>query len=180
MKKLINFYIDLRYFILMENLNDPQVIFNMFMGLMVTLCILLISICACEIENNKSENRFEEEGERDDEYENDSVSNPSSEGSDQSDISEEPTSILFKAFSLLTKKQLLKITGNKYKHENKDVLIVFAINNFIFKTIQSNEKLPLLVKNFIKDNKNQMLDETLESYGLEVKNKIEEKIESIE
>jgi hypothetical protein len=163
-----------------EITNDPQVVFYLiFTFTMIAGMVLMTSLFSAKETNIESKqesdnNNLEEECEEESEYENDSVDNTTTEDSEKSEMSEEMTSILYKSFSLLTKKQLLKITGKKYKYENKDILIVLAINKFIFKSIQNNEQLPSMVKKFVKQNKNQMLDETLKSYGLEMKHKVEE------
>jgi hypothetical protein len=158
-------------------LNNPQIAFYLIITFSFLIGMLLIASLFSTNETNieskqELDNNNLEEYEEESEYE--SVDNSITEDTEKSEISEEATSVLYKSFSLLTKKQLLKITGKKYIYENKDVLIVLAINKFIFKSIQNNEKIPSMVKKFVKQNKNQMLDENLKSFGLEMKHKVEE------
>lgn len=88
-----------------------------------------------------------------------------SESDVSNETSEKMNTVLYKSFSLLTKKQLLDITGSKYKYETKEILIAIAINKVIFRSLQNFEKLPVMVKKFLMVNKEEMLNETLESYG---------------
>jgi len=165
-----------------EFIDDPLITFLIITFSIIVGMVLITSLFSTKETNIESKkeldnnNILEEEFEEESEY--DSVDNSITEDTEKSEISEESTSILYKSFSLLTKKQLLKITGKKYLYENKDVLIVLAINKFIFKSIQNNEKIPSMVKKFVKQNKNEMLDENLKSFGLEMKHKVEEDYEN--
>jgi hypothetical protein len=83
------------------------------------------------------------------------------------------TSILYKSFLLMTKKQLLKITGNKYKNVNKDELIIIAINKFILLSIKNFKLIPVDTKMYVKDNKEIMKDELFKLYNVKSKNEKE-------
>ena len=83
------------------------------------------------------------------------------------------TSILYKSFLLMTKKQLLKITGSKYKNVNKDELIIIAMNKFILLSIENFKLIPVDTKMYVKDNKEIMKDELFKLYNVKSKNEKE-------
>ena len=131
-----------------------------------------------EIENNNLENNnLEQTYENKNEYEEDSeddatsidseYSKTSDEDEDEDSPTEQYSSVLFKSFSLLTKKQLLKMTGKKYKNKNKDELVVIAMYKFISKAVDNSHHLPKGIKLFVKENKLSMKQELLELYQIE-------------
>lgn len=97
--------------------------------------------------------------------ENDEVTSTTSE--------DQYTSILYKSFLLMTKKQLLKITGSKYKNVNKDELIIIAMNKFILLSIENFKLIPVDTKMYVKDNKEIMKDELFKLYNVKSKNEKE-------
>lgn len=119
----------------------------------------------CENVDNENDNEYEEDSE-DDDTSVDSEYSKTSEEDEDSPI-EKYSSVLFKSFSLLTKKQLVKMTGNKYKNKNKDELIVIAMYKFISKAVEHSHRLPKGVKLYIHDNKHLMKQELLELYKIE-------------
>jgi len=62
-------------------------------------------------------------------------------------------SIIYKAFNLMTRKQLIRFVGKEHTYKNKKDLIFIAINKFILISINRIDNLPVFVKNFIKNNK---------------------------
>jgi hypothetical protein len=86
------------------------------------------------------------------------------------------TSILFKSFMIMTKKQLLKITGNKYKNSNKDELIIIAMTKFIVNSIENYNYMPIDSKNFVKKNKEIMKEEFYELYKIHKMNQNMDKV----
>jgi hypothetical protein len=62
-------------------------------------------------------------------------------------------SIIYKAFNLMTRKQLIRFVGKEHTYKNKKDLIYIAINKFILISINRIDNLPVFVKNFIKNNK---------------------------
>lgn len=122
-------------------------------------------------ENEETEN--EEEVEEEEEIDNDEDSvdenNIKEVIDNSSDTSEDQyTSILYKSFSLMTNKQLVKIVGNKYKYKNKDELIILSISKFIQMSIE-NTDLPVIVKKFIVENNEEMTEELYQLYKVNVK-----------
>jgi len=86
------------------------------------------------------------------------------------DSSEEQyTSILYKSFLLMSKKQLLRITGIKYKNFNKDELIIIAMNKFIVSSIDNFKLMPIDAKNFVKENQETMKEEFFKLYNVKSK-----------
>jgi CRISPR/Cas system-associated endonuclease Cas1 len=69
----------------------------------------------------------------------------------------------------MTKKQLLKITGNKYRNVNKDELIIIAMNKFIIASIENYKLMPQDSKSFVKENKDVMKDEFFKLYNVKSK-----------
>jgi hypothetical protein len=91
-----------------------------------------------------------------------------------SDSSEDQyTSILYKSFLLMTKKQLLRIAGIKYKNVNKDELIILAMNKFILLSIENFKLIPIDTKMYIENNKNIMKEELFKLYNVKTKNEKE-------
>jgi hypothetical protein len=80
---------------------------------------------------------------------------------------------------IMTKKQLLKITGNKYKNSNKDELIIIAMTKFIVNSIENYNYMPIDSKNFVKKNKEIMKDEFYELYKIHKMNQKLDKIEEL-
>jgi hypothetical protein len=173
-----NFLIEEYY----KSKNDP-----FFWGtlLLAPLVILIVFTAFCDCMNN-SYNKIEstkqiDETEQTDEpedvgqqdYEEDSEDDATSIDSEYSKTSDEDSSgdqyssVLFKSFSLLTKKQLLKMTGSKYKNKNKDELVVIAMYKFISKAVEHSSRLPKGVKLYINENKHLMKQELLELYQVE-------------
>jgi hypothetical protein len=76
------------------------------------------------------------------------------------------TSVMYKSFSLLNKKQLIKMTGQKHKYKNKDELIVIAMYKFMVKSIEKSDSLPKGIKIFVLANKKMMKEELLELYKI--------------
>ena len=165
--------------------NDP-----FFWGTIVLapfmILILFYTLCDCvnnsynKIEYSKHVDEIEETCENADkniDYEEDSdddatsVDSEYSKTSDEDEEEDSPTeqysSVLFKSFSLLTKKQLLKMTGSKYKYKNKDELVVIAMYKFISKAVEHSHHLPKGIKLFVKENKHSMKQELLELYQIE-------------
>jgi hypothetical protein len=129
-----------------------------------------------EMENNNLENsNLEQASENNNDYEEDSDDDATSIDSEYSKTSyededsptEQYSSVLFKSFSLLTKKQLLKMSGSKYKYKNKDELVVIAMYKFISKAVEHSHHLPKGIKLFVKENKHSMKQELLELYQIE-------------
>lgn len=174
-----NFIIDEFY----KSKNDP-----FFWGTIVLAPFMILmffySLCDCvnnsynKIEYSKHidemEQTYENVDKNNNDYEEDSDDDATSIDSEYSKTSDEEdsptqeyTSVLFKSFSLLTKKQLLKMTGSKYKNKNKDELVVIAMYKFISKAVENSQRLPKGVKLFVKENKNSMKQELLELYQIE-------------
>lgn len=103
------------------------------------------------------------------------MNNSSDDESDVNECSEDSedkyTSILFKSFMIMTKKQLLKITGDKYRNSNKDELIIIAMTKFIVNSIENYNYMPIDSKNFVKKNKEIMKEEFYELYKIHKMNK---------
>jgi hypothetical protein len=125
---LINKVIILNITLLMDIISDQQITFYIIMTFSVIIGMLLMTMLfsaqdnkEMNVESKQESNNVAEDEEEDSEYEYDSDDNTNAEDSEKSEMSEEITSVLYKSFSLLTKKQLLKITGSKYKYENKDI-----------------------------------------------------------
>jgi hypothetical protein len=176
----VNFLID-EY---LKSKNDP-----FFWGTIVLApFMILIFFCAlCDCVSNSYDkveysNHIDEKEKTSDnvdknnnDYEEDSADDATSIESEYSKTSDEVedsptqeyTSVLFKSFSLLTKKQLLKMTGSKYKNKNKDELVVIAMYKFISKAVENSQRLPKGVKLFVKENKHSMKQELLELYQIE-------------
>ena len=115
-----------------------------------------------EVSNNnlkETENNYEEDSEDDATTINSKYSETSDEVDESS--SDHYISVLFKSFSLLTKKQLLKMIGRKYKNQNKDKLIVIAMYKFISNSVEHSDSLPKIVKLYVKENKHIMKEELL-------------------
>ena len=141
------------------NLND------MFPMIASTLTLILVSLY-CLTDNKKIEVEKETEI-----SETTSTTSEYEEDINDDDTSEDDqyTSILYKSFLLMTKKQLLKITGNKYRNVNKDELIIIAMNKFIIASIENYKLMPTDSKNFVKENKDIMKDEFFKLYNVKSK-----------
>ena len=156
--------------------NDP-----FFWGTLILapLVIVIVFTAFCDCMNN-SYNKIEttqqidepesveqQDYEEDSEDDATSIDSEYSKTSDEDSSGEQYSSILFKSFSLLTKKQLLKMTGSKYKNKNKDELVVIAMYKFISKAVEHSNGLPKGVKLYINENKHLMKQELLELYQVE-------------
>jgi hypothetical protein len=150
---------------------------NIFFITLMIFTIYHLGLFLFSNNNKKDQVYFEMNNSSDDESEN---NNPSEENNECSDESEEKyTSILFKSFMIMTKKQLLKITGNKYKNSNKDELIIIAMTKFILNSIENYNYMPIDSKNFVKKNKEIMKDEFYELYKIHKMNQQFDKIEEL-
>jgi hypothetical protein len=132
-----------------------------------TLTLILVSLY-CFSDNKKIEVEVEKGPEI---SEITSTTSEFDEDRNDDDTSEDDqyTSILYKSFLLMTKKQLLKITGNKYRNVNKDELIIIAMNKFIIASIENYKLMPQDSKNFVKENKDIMKDEFFKLYNVKSK-----------
>lgn len=141
------------------NLND------MFPMIASTLTLILVSLY-CLTDNKKVE--VEKEVDISDTT---STTSEYEENQNEDDTSEDDqyTSILYKSFLLMTKKQLLKITGNKYRNVNKDELIIIAMNKFIIASIENYKLMPQDSKSFVRENKDVMKDEFFKLYNVKSK-----------
>ena len=118
-------------------------------------------------QTSENNNDYEEESEDDATSIDSEYSKTSDEEEDEDSPTEQYSSVLFKSFSLLTKKQLLKMTGSKYKNKNKDELVVIAMYKFISKAVEHSNHLPKGIKLFVKENKHSMKQELFELYQIE-------------
>ena len=94
----------------------------------------------------EDENNFNQEEDNINQEEN----NINQEATSSNDID---NSIIYKAFNLMTRKQLIRFVGKEHTYKNKKDLIFIAINKFILISINRIDNLPVFVKNFIKNNK---------------------------
>lgn len=164
-------YLNSNMNVLME---DPSVVFTIMIAtLIVVLLASILSIeCLFAKRQELNDNQVFETTDTSPVYEEDSEDDATSVESDYSATSEDEedspteqyTSVLFKSFSLLTKKQLLKMTGRKYRNKNKDELVVIAMSKFISKAVEHSERLPKGIKLFVKENKQIMRQELIELY----------------
>ena len=125
-----------------------------------------------EVEPVISQDTSDEEDDDDETYEENSEDEEDDEDSedeeeDDEDNNEKYSSVIQKAFTLLTKKQLISITGKKYKNKNKDELVVIALYKFMLTSIIKSEKLPKGIKQFIEANKIMLKTELLELYEID-------------
>jgi flagellar biosynthesis GTPase FlhF len=95
---------------------------------------------------NQDEDNFNQEEDNINQEEN----NINQEATSSNDID---NSIIYKAFNLMTRKQLIRFVGKEHTYKNKKDLIYIAINKFILISINRIDNLPVFVKNFIKNNK---------------------------
>jgi hypothetical protein len=96
--------------------------------------------------NTEEEDNFNQEEDNINQEEN----NINQEVTSSNDID---NSIIYKAFNLMTRKQLIRFVGKEHTYKNKKDLIYIAINKFILISINRIDNLPVFVKNFIKNNK---------------------------
>jgi len=117
-----------------------------------------------EDENNENENKDDNESTPDE----NAIDNDTSDDDENEYVNDNQqyTSVLYKSFSLLNKKQLIKITGQKHKYKNKDELIVIAMYKFMIKSIEKSDSLPKGIKVFVLANKKMMKEELLELYKI--------------
>ena len=132
-----------------------------------TLTLILVSLY-CFSDNKKIEVEVEKGTEISETTSTTSEYDEDRNGDDTSE-DDQYTSILYKSFLLMTKKQLLKITGNKYRNVNKDELIIIAMNKFIIASIENYKLMPQDSKNFVKENKDIMKDEFFKLYNVKSK-----------
>jgi hypothetical protein len=114
---------------------------------------------------NQEEDNFNQEEnssntEEDEEKEDSSSNDEDNINQEENNINQETTSsndidnsIIYKAFNLMTRKQLIRFVGKEHTYKNKKDLIYIAINKFILISINRIDNLPVFVKNFIKNNK---------------------------
>ena len=105
----------------------------------------------------------------DDEDEDDNDDDESYDDTEDDELtdSEKYSSVVQKAFTLLTKKQLISITGKKYKNKNKDELVVIALYKFMLSAVKKSDKLPKGIKHFVEANKDMLKSELLELYEID-------------
>jgi hypothetical protein len=143
----------------------------------LTFLTILLSTFLCNkfIKNDDiSNDNFEEDDDDDNDNDNDNESlsdtnkldSDTSEDEDYNNDIQQYSSVMYKAFALLNKKQLIKMTGNKYKYKNKDELIVIAMYKFMIKSIEKSDSLPKGIKIFAIANKKIMKEELLELYKI--------------
>ena len=114
-----------------------------------------------EVEDEVSETSDDEDDDNDETYETES-------DDDETTVnSEKYSSVVQKSFTLLTKKQLINITGKKYKNKNKEELVVIALYKFILTAVKKSEKLPRGIKHFVEANKELLKSELLELYEID-------------
>jgi hypothetical protein len=154
------------------NTNKEQLVCLIIVPFLIVLISVYFTTDSKKVINEKYEDN-------DNDNDNESVkSDVTSLTNDNEEISSDTsddqyTSILYKSFLLMTKKQLLKITGNKYKNMCKDELIIIAINKFILHSIDNFKLMPSDAKNFVKKNKETMIDELYKLYKVQNKNEEE-------
>lgn len=119
-----------------------------------------VPVAESEVEEETSDEE-DEEDEDDESYEDDS------DDDEITDDSEKYSSVVQKAFTLLTKKQLISITGKKYKNKNKDELVVIALYKFMLSAVKKSDKLPKGIKHFVEANKDVLKSELLELYEID-------------
>ena len=123
---------------------------------------IIVPVTEPEVEDTSDEEDENDENDEDDEsYEDDS------DDDEITDDSEKYSSVVQKAFTLLTKKQLISITGKKYKNKNKDELVVIALYKFMLSSVQKSDKLPKGIKHFVEANKDVLKSELLELYEID-------------
>jgi len=129
--------------------------------ILVPLFVLIFSLCFSLNRTPEIKNKIEQELPEE-------LSNDISENNETIlDSSEQPyTSVLYESFLLMTKKQLLKMTGSKYKNLNKDELIIIALTNFLASSIQNCKLIPSESKIFIQENKDIMKKELYILYNI--------------
>ena len=109
---------------------------------------------------NQEEDNFNQEEDSSNTEEDEEKEDSSSNDEEENNINQEATSsndidnsIIYKAFNLMTRKQLIRFVGKEHTYKNKKDLIFIAINKFILISINRIDNLPVFVKNFIKNNK---------------------------
>ena len=109
---------------------------------------------------NQEEDNFNQEENSSNTEEDEEKEDSSSNDEEENSINQEATSsndidnsIIYKAFNLMTRKQLIRFVGKEHTYKNKKDLIFIAINKFILISINRIDNLPVFVKNFIKNNK---------------------------
>jgi hypothetical protein len=148
------------------------------MPITITLLAILVSSFIC-ITSSKDEDKDEDDDENENEEEEDddddgstpeenAIDDDTSDDDENNYVNENQqyTSVMYKSFSLLNKKQLIKLTGQKHKYKNKDELIVIAMYKFMIKSIEKSDSLPKGIKVFILANKKIMKNELLELYKI--------------
>ena len=90
----------------------------------------------------------------DDETDKDETDKNETIQKEDEEINEDDETVMYMAFSLMTKAQLIRFLGKSFRNKNKDELIVSAINKFVIISIDKIDKIPVCVKNFIKENYN--------------------------
>jgi hypothetical protein len=98
--------------------------------------------------------------------ENDYESNSEDDAS-TIDNDEKYTSVIQKAFTLITRRQLLSITGRKYISEKKEKLVVIAMYKFLLTSVEKSDKLTKGIKLFVESNKEMLKKELLELYEVD-------------
>ena len=162
-------------------LYDPFFWNTVLFGTLLVFDCYLVHVITSELHNfRKIVNKKNKEEDDDTSVSSDDNSNDENEYLLRSDSpftedeKDKYTSVLFEAFYLLTKRQLLRIVGSKYKNKNKVELIVIAIHKFISNAIDNSERLPKVVKIYVKENKEEMKLELLKLYEVDTSDDNEE------
>lgn len=158
----------------------------------ITLIAILVSslICNTYTKNDTIPNNISNESEsnNDDDEDDDTPSEKNVLDSDTSDDDENDnsnnklqySSVMYRSFSHLNKKQLIKMTGQKHKNKNKNELIVIAMYKFMIKSIEKSDSLPKGIKVFAIANKKIMKQELLELYEIPSDETSEDEKETIQ
>jgi len=151
--------------------NSYEVIFlTIAIMLPISFLILLNQICKTntkvEVYSEEENNSSDVEEVVDEIDENDYESNSEDDAS-TIDNDEKYTSVIYKAFTLLTKKQLLTIIGKKYMTDKKEKLVVLALHKFLLSSVEKSDKLTKGIKLFVDCNKDLLKKELLELYEVD-------------
>jgi hypothetical protein len=85
----------------------------------------------------------------------------------QIDTSEENySSVFYESLNLMTKKQLLRIIGVRFRNLNKDQIITMIMGKLIINAVENNIYITKESKNFIRENEKKMESEFFSLYDI--------------
>lgn len=142
------------YFLKEDSIEYMRIYFaTMFFIIIITF---LIHCC-----NTKKENFLE------DDKDDISTSTPDEIVDNEIDTSEENySSVFFNSLDLMTKKQLLRIIGVRFRNLNKDQIITIIMGKLIINAVENNIYITKESKNFIRENEKKMESEFFSLYNI--------------